>query len=139
MLQHFWHPSVFITYGCAIALNCFGVTSLEWGSVLAQTLILVAVDYTVHRQNHKWEWLAPPYMSVGWAVGLAVASAYGFIHLHSQMAAILFAQMWWDNSWHSVQHHRHEGEPRTHTDHVLIRWGSLALAALTAFMSIIRR
>lgn len=130
MIQHFFHPLVCGMYALLVFGNVFKLLiPITWGFSFLHSIMLMVVDFGVHQSNHKWQLDEVPWPTMVWCICLGVAAYAGLITEGWQLGAILFCQMWWDNSWHSVFHHRPEGKPTTHTDKAWIRWGALAVAA----------
>lgn len=131
MLAHFRHFAVFSSYVFAIVIGFF-VFRLPPSAAVPVTVgigvVLVAVDYVVHRSVHKWERLRYPVESILWVAATAVVLITGLVSQGWQVSGIFFVQAWWDNSWHAAYNHREEGEPKAELDSPLIRWGAAVVA-----------
>lgn len=130
MLRHFLIPWVTAAYLSAIGLNFAGVLPHTWYWAAAQAVTLMVVDFLVHRRihqrvNEEIEW---PWRTAVWSAALALCAFCGMYSNGWQLALAFIGQGLWDNSWHSVEEHRPNGEPTTQTDYAVIRWGSMALA-----------
>ena len=129
MLQHYKQLPVAATYLLLVAA-AFGFGEVTWLHILLGCGTLALVDYIVHSTNHPDEWLSIPWATVSWTEGVVIASLTGMLAYGWQLAAVFVMQGLWDNSWHSVEHHRPEGKPITHTDKRWLRWGALAVAMM---------
>lgn len=126
MIQHFF--IVGIPYLVLIILNGTGKLPVTWWALALQSCGLLGLDYIVHCHNHEWTRLKLPWLSIVWTLLVIGSATVGWFEYGWQVAIILFAQAWWDNSQHSVDHHRPKDKPTTHTDRVWIRGGALLLA-----------